>query len=75
MQYFESLLQEVKEETEREISSTVEKAVTVKLQKLQAKLDRSLKEKNVLIDVSHSFMSMVLDMENHFSSFHLAARF
>ncbi|XP_062089939.1 BRAP2 RING ZnF UBP domain-containing protein 2-like isoform X2 [Humulus lupulus] len=54
--YFESLLQEVKEETEREISSAVEKAVTLKLQKLQAKLDRCLKEKNILNDLNENLL-------------------
>ncbi|KMS96981.1 hypothetical protein BVRB_7g179880 [Beta vulgaris subsp. vulgaris] len=36
--YFESLLQEVKEETEREITEALEKAMSLKLQKVQAKL-------------------------------------
>lgn len=52
LQYFESLLKEVQEETDREISKAVEKAVTQKLQKMQAKLDRCRKEKNILDDVS-----------------------
>ncbi|KAK6936960.1 FCP1 homology domain [Dillenia turbinata] len=38
--YFESLLLEAKEETEREISEAVQKALNLKLQKLQAKLDK-----------------------------------
>ena len=58
MQYFESLLQEVNEETEREISSAVEKAVTLKLQKMQAKLDRCLKEKSILDDVGPTLLGL-----------------
>lgn len=56
LQYFESLLQEVKDESEREISSAVEKAVTLKLQKVQAKLDRCVKEKKFLDDVCFNFI-------------------
>ena len=41
----------MKEETEREISRAVEKAVSLKLQKLQAKLDRCIKEKKFLDEV------------------------
>lgn len=54
--YFESLLQDVKEENEREISSAVEKAVTKRLQKMQAKLDRCLKEKNILDDLNENLL-------------------
>lgn len=54
--YFESLLQDVKEENEREISSAVEKAVTQRLQKMQAKLDRCLKEKNILDDLNENLL-------------------
>ncbi|PON34697.1 BRCA1-associated [Trema orientale] len=54
--YFESLLQEVKEETEKEISVAVEKAVTLKLQKMQTKLDRCLKEKNILDDLNENLL-------------------
>ncbi|XP_028794102.1 BRCA1-associated protein isoform X1 [Neltuma alba] len=54
--YFESLLQEVKEETEREISKAVEKAVAVKLQKLQSKLDRCYKEKKFLDDLNENLL-------------------
>lgn len=45
-------MQDVKEESEREISKAVDKAVTQKLQKTQAKLDRCVKEKEILDDVS-----------------------
>jgi len=44
-------LQEAKEETEKEIAEAVEKAVTLKLQKLQAKLDKCMKEKKFMDDV------------------------
>ncbi|KAL5574509.1 hypothetical protein UlMin_016208 [Ulmus minor] len=54
--YFESLLQEVQDETETEISSAVEKAVTLKLQKMQAKLDRCLQEKKFLDDVNENLL-------------------
>ncbi|XP_057248501.1 BRAP2 RING ZnF UBP domain-containing protein 2 [Beta vulgaris subsp. vulgaris] len=54
--YFESLLQEVKEETEREIAEAVEKAVSLKLQKLQAKLDRCIKEKKFLDDINENLL-------------------
>lgn len=54
--YFESLLREVKEETEREISEAVEKAVTLKLQKLQAKLDKCVKEKKFLDDLNENLL-------------------
>ncbi|GKU88776.1 hypothetical protein SLEP1_g2999 [Rubroshorea leprosula] len=50
--YFETLLQEVQEETEREVSGAVQRAVTQKLLKLQAKLDRCVKEKKFLHDIS-----------------------
>jgi BRCA1-associated protein len=49
------LLEEVEEETEREISKAVKKAIAQKLQKFQAKLDRCIKEKKFLDDVSPSF--------------------
>ena len=51
LQYFESLLHEVKEETKREVAKAVDKAVSLKLQKMQAKLDRSIQEKKFLNDV------------------------
>ncbi|BFG24770.1 hypothetical protein CerSpe_110440 [Prunus speciosa] len=52
--YFELLLQEVKEETEREISNAVEKAVPLK--KMQAKLDRCVKEKKFLDDLNENLL-------------------
>ncbi|KAF7146994.1 hypothetical protein RHSIM_Rhsim03G0186400 [Rhododendron simsii] len=51
--YFETLIREVEEETEREISEAIEKAVSgsQKLQKMQAKLHRCVKEKGFLNEV------------------------
>ncbi|KAK4754263.1 hypothetical protein SAY87_002367 [Trapa incisa] len=46
--YYESLLEDVKDETKREISEAVEKAITKKLQKQQTKLDKCMKEKKLL---------------------------
>ncbi|GAV70916.1 zf-UBP domain-containing protein/BRAP2 domain-containing protein/zf-RING_2 domain-containing protein [Cephalotus follicularis] len=54
--YFETLLQEVKEETERSISEAVNKAVTQRLHKLQAKLDRCTKEKKFLDDLNENLL-------------------
>ncbi|XP_048234176.1 BRAP2 RING ZnF UBP domain-containing protein 2 isoform X2 [Ricinus communis] len=54
--YFETLLQEVKEETEREISEAVKKAVAQRLQKLQSKLDRCLKEKKFLDELDENLV-------------------
>ncbi|KAF3947181.1 hypothetical protein ACB098_05G074800 [Castanea mollissima] len=54
--YFESLLQDVKEETEREISKAVGTAITQKLQKMQAKLDRCVKEKEILDDLNENLL-------------------
>lgn len=54
--YFETLLQEVKEETDREVASAVQKAITQKLQKLQAKLDRCMKEKKFLDDLNENLL-------------------
>ncbi|VAI44398.1 unnamed protein product [Triticum turgidum subsp. durum] len=51
--YYESLLSEVKEENEKEISAATSKAVSMmKLQKLQAKLDKCLEEKSFLDDIN-----------------------
>lgn len=52
--YFESLLQEVKEGTEREISKAVEKAVPLK--KMQDKLDRCVNEKKFLDDLNENLL-------------------
>lgn len=52
-QYFESLLQEVEEDTESESSIAIEKALSEnpKLLKLQRKLDKWLEEKKFLDEV------------------------
>ncbi|CAO2815180.1 unnamed protein product [Amaranthus hypochondriacus] len=52
--YFESLLHEVKEETKREVAQAVDKAVSLKLQKMLAKLDRSIQEKKFLNDINEN---------------------
>ncbi|KDP37015.1 hypothetical protein JCGZ_06071 [Jatropha curcas] len=54
--YFENLLQEVREETEREISEAVKKAVAQKFPKLQAKLERCLKEKKFLDELNENLL-------------------
>ncbi|KAF8393105.1 hypothetical protein HHK36_021346 [Tetracentron sinense] len=54
--YFENLLLEVKEETEKEISEAVEKAVSLKLQKMQVKLDKYVEEKKFLDDINENLM-------------------
>jgi BRCA1-associated protein len=56
--YFETLIREVEEETEREISEAIEKAVgsNQKLQKLQAKLDRCVKEKGFLDELNENLL-------------------
>ncbi|XP_028067683.1 BRCA1-associated protein-like isoform X4 [Camellia sinensis] len=56
--YFESLLQEVEEETEREISEAIEKAATgnQKLQKMQAKLDKCDQEKSFFDEINKSLL-------------------
>lgn len=50
------MLQEVREETERELSEAVEKAVCLKLQKLQAKLDKCVKEKKFVDDINENLL-------------------
>ncbi|KAI4387081.1 hypothetical protein MLD38_004941 [Melastoma candidum] len=52
--YYETLLQEVKEETEREISEAIANAVPVpgKVQKMQARLDKCITEKKFLDDLN-----------------------
>ncbi|KAG8656210.1 hypothetical protein MANES_04G106600v8 [Manihot esculenta] len=54
--YFENLLQEAREETEREISEAIKKALAQKSQKLQAKLDRCLKEKKFLDELNENLL-------------------
>lgn len=50
--FYESLLQEANEETEKEKSEAVQKAIRSKTQKMQAKLDKSLKELKFLDDIN-----------------------
>ncbi|PIN18675.1 Cytoplasmic Zn-finger protein BRAP2 (BRCA1 associated protein) [Handroanthus impetiginosus] len=56
--YFESLLQEVEEDAERESSVAVEKALSQnpKLLKLQAKLDKCMEEKKFLDDINENLL-------------------
>lgn len=56
--YFETLIREVEEETEREMSEAIEKAVSgsQKLQKMQAKLDRCVKEKGFLDELNENLL-------------------
>ncbi|XP_062223879.1 BRAP2 RING ZnF UBP domain-containing protein 2-like [Phragmites australis] len=54
--YYESLLLEVKEENEKEISAATEKAVSIKIQKLQAKLDKCIEEKRFLDDINDNLV-------------------
>lgn len=56
--YFESLLQEVEEDTERESAAAVEKALSqnLKLLKLQAKLDKCIEEKKFLDDINDNLL-------------------
>ncbi|KAF8691299.1 hypothetical protein HU200_040425 [Digitaria exilis] len=50
--YYESLLLEAKEETEKEISAAVEKAVSIKIQKLEAKIEKCAEEKKFIDEVN-----------------------
>ncbi|KAI3982145.1 hypothetical protein MKX01_019051 [Papaver californicum] len=54
--YFEALLLEANEKTEREISGSVDKAVGLRLQKLQGKLDKHMEEKKFLDEVNVNLM-------------------
>ncbi|XP_020674880.1 BRCA1-associated protein isoform X1 [Dendrobium catenatum] len=54
--YFESLLQEAKEEDEREISKAVQKAVNLRLQKLKTKLNKHIEEKRFLEDINENLL-------------------
>lgn len=46
------MLREVREEIERDIFRAIKKAISPKLQKMQAKLDKCIEEKTFLDDVS-----------------------
>ncbi|KVH99120.1 BRCA1-associated 2 [Cynara cardunculus var. scolymus] len=56
--YFESLLQELEEQIERDISAAVKTSLeqNTKLQKMQAKLDKGLKEKKFLDDINENLL-------------------
>lgn len=56
--YFESLLQEIEEDTERETSAAVEKALTQnpKLLKLEVKLNKSIEGKKFLVDINDNLL-------------------
>ncbi|XP_022714761.1 BRCA1-associated protein-like isoform X2 [Durio zibethinus] len=54
--YFESLLQQDNEETERAIADAVNKAAMQKRQKIQAKLERCVKEKKFLEDLNENLL-------------------
>ncbi|CAL5355991.1 unnamed protein product [Camellia sinensis] len=58
IQSFESLLREVEEEAEREISEAIEKAASgnQKLQKMQAKLDKCDQEKSFFDEINKSLL-------------------
>ncbi|CAN6230600.1 unnamed protein product [Urochloa humidicola] len=63
--YYESLLLEVKEETEKEIHSALEKALGIKTQKLEAKIDECIEEKRFLDEVNGN---LVKDQKNCFET-------
>ncbi|XVF24714.1 hypothetical protein REPUB_Repub13aG0151100 [Reevesia pubescens] len=54
--YFETLLQQENEETERAIADAVNKAVMQKRLKMQAKLERCVKEKKFLEDLNENLL-------------------
>lgn len=54
--YFEAQLQEIKDETEKEISGAVNKAVKNKLQKLQSKLDKCTEDKKFHDDINENLI-------------------
>ncbi|KAL4325189.1 hypothetical protein GQ457_11G033430 [Hibiscus cannabinus] len=54
--YFETLLQQDDEKTERAIVDAVNKAVMQKSQKMQAKLERCVKEKNFFMDLNENVL-------------------
>ncbi|KAF0906047.1 hypothetical protein E2562_009059 [Oryza meyeriana var. granulata] len=54
--YYESLLLEVKEDNEKEIAAATEKAVGIKVQKLQTKLDKCMEETRFLTDIHENLV-------------------
>ncbi|KAL5728032.1 RING-type E3 ubiquitin transferase [Ranunculus cassubicifolius] len=61
--YFESLLEEANDETEKECFEAVQKAITSKTQKLQAKLDKSKKEKKFLDEINMNLKKNIKILE------------
>ncbi|KAJ0989522.1 hypothetical protein J5N97_007878 [Dioscorea zingiberensis] len=68
--HYESLILEAKEEIEKKISEAVEKASSHKLQKLQLKLDKNIKEKMFLDEINENLQknqeiwkSKILELE------------
>lgn len=54
--YYDTLLLEVNKEEEKEISAATERAVSIKLQKLEAKLDKHIEEKRFLADINDNLV-------------------
>ncbi|KAG0494012.1 hypothetical protein HPP92_005006 [Vanilla planifolia] len=54
--YYEAMLQDAKEEDEKEISEAIEKAVRLRLQKLHAKLNKSIEGKRFLEDINENLL-------------------
>ncbi|KAK4761050.1 hypothetical protein SAY87_005943 [Trapa incisa] len=54
--YYESLLEDVKDQIESEISEAVEKAITKKLQKQQTKLEKFMREKKLLDELNDNLL-------------------
>ncbi|KAK1292747.1 hypothetical protein QJS10_CPB17g02153 [Acorus calamus] len=67
--YYESLLSEMEEETEKEISKAVEKGVYLKLQKMQSKLDKYVKEKKFLDEINENLMKNQNTWKKKFQEF------
>ncbi|PON63186.1 43kDa postsynaptic protein [Parasponia andersonii] len=55
-QYYESLLTEAKSKLENAISEAVERAVTLKMQEIQNKLEKYIEEKNVVADINRNLI-------------------
>lgn len=50
---------EIKEETEKKISEAIKKAVSLKLQKFQMKLDKCIEEMKFMEDVSYPIIRFI----------------
>ncbi|MCH86972.1 ubiquitin carboxyl-terminal hydrolase, partial [Trifolium medium] len=75
--YFESLLQQVEQETEGKISVAVQKAVSLKQQKIQSKIDRCNKEKKFLDELNDNLLkneeiwkAKILEIEERYGFIH-----